>query len=57
MVGTNGALALWGILPVSADASASTGVKEAQVAKEDSNGQAKRELIKNGEPCKGRREL
>ena len=40
MVGTNGALALLGIWPVSADASATTGVIEAQAAKEDPKGQA-----------------
>ena len=40
MVGTNGALALLGILPVSGDASATTGVMKAQAAKEDPKGQA-----------------
>ena len=38
MVGTNGHLGLLGIWPVSADASATTAVKEAQAAKEDSQG-------------------
>ena len=38
MVGTTAALL--GILPISADASATTGVKEAQAAKEDFKGQA-----------------
>jgi len=38
MVGTTGALL--GIWPVSVDASATTGVKEAQAAKEDPKGQA-----------------
>ena len=38
MAGTTGALL--GIWPVSADASATTGVKEAQAAKEDPKGQA-----------------
>ncbi len=41
MVGTNGALALWGILPVSADASATTGVKEAQADKKAYKGNRK----------------
>lgn len=40
MVGANGALALLGIWPVSADASATTGVMKAQAAKEDPKGQA-----------------
>ncbi len=40
MVGTNGALALLGIWPVSADASATTGVMKAQAAKEEPKGQA-----------------
>ena len=39
MVGTNGALALLEILPVSTDASV-TSVEEAQAAKEVSKGQA-----------------
>ncbi len=41
MVGANGALALLGIWPVSADASVTTDVKEAQAAEEDSKGQAR----------------
>ena len=40
MVGTNGALALLGIWPVSVDASATTGVMKAQAAKENPKGQA-----------------
>ncbi len=40
MVGPNSTLAFLGILPVRADASPTTGVKEAQAAKKDPKGQA-----------------
>ena len=40
MVGTNGALALLGIGLVSADTSATTGVRKAHAAKEDPKGEA-----------------
>ena len=55
MIGPNSTHAFLGILPVSRDASATTGVMKAQAAKEDSKGQA--QAVERAEEAHGARDF